>query len=77
MSEALDDYLSDMERGDEEEMSIRYKSCTGCVKFLPINDFSISNSRSDGLQSWCKQCNKNYQKNYNTDRVKRGFKHNE
>jgi len=52
----------------------QYKSCTGCAKFKHWSEFSEASLRKDGLQSWCKQCNstyqKNYQKNYNTDRVK-------
>ena len=46
------------------------KICSRCKKELPIEDFGKTKSTNDGLQAYCKQCEKQY-RNENKDRIKR------
>lgn len=41
-----------------------YKKCHRCGEVLPIDHFNKDNARSDGLFVWCKQCSKEYNKQY-------------
>ena len=37
---------------------MRYKHCSKCKKLLPITDFYKDKRRKDGLQFYCKKCQK-------------------
>lgn len=37
------------------------KTCSRCKRELPISEFHKDNSSSDGLQTYCKRCVKEYQ----------------
>lgn len=39
-----------------------YKKCGGCGQVLPVEKFNKNNSRGDGLQFWCKDCQREYEK---------------
>ena len=39
------------------------RKCTKCNKELDINCFNINRSRKDGLTTWCKECQNEYNKN--------------
>jgi len=36
------------------------KACTKCKEHKPLERFSKNRSAKDGLQAWCKECNKAY-----------------
>ena len=38
-----------------------YKACSKCGKAKPLSEFSKSKNSKDGLQWYCKECNKKYQ----------------
>jgi hypothetical protein len=38
------------------------KTCAHCGKILPVSEFSKHTDRPGGLQSWCRQCKKEYNK---------------
>lgn len=38
------------------------KLCTKCGKTKPISEFGLNKSKKDGLQSYCKECVKEYKK---------------
>lgn len=40
------------------------KMCSGCKNLKPIHEFGNGGSTKSGLQSLCKPCNRDYQKNY-------------
>lgn len=40
------------------------KTCSGCKRDLPLDDFNKNISKFDGLQSICKSCQKSYRTNY-------------
>lgn len=46
-----------------EEM--KTKVCRKCGKTLPISDFHKNKKSSDGLHSYCKECHKEYNLEYN------------
>ncbi len=41
---------------------MKYKVCSNCKKDKLISDFCKFNSKKDGLQVWCKFCNRNYRR---------------
>ena len=41
-----------------------HKSCIHCGKYLPIDDFYVCRTMSDGHINTCKECRKLYQKEY-------------
>lgn len=41
------------------------KQCTCCKEVKPLSEFSKEKARKDGHQSQCKECTKEYQKEYN------------
>ena len=41
-----------------ENQEIKTKKCHKCGRELPISEFYTSKSSADGLQSWCKDCQK-------------------
>lgn len=43
---------------------IKTKRCPKCERFLPITEFNKSKSRKDGLQCYCKECQKAMQAEY-------------
>lgn len=48
------------------------KTCTKCCRSLPLIDFHLDKSRSDGYRNVCKKCITSYMKSYyaaNRDRV--------
>lgn len=42
----------------------RQKACSRCKRTLPIDQFSAFNRSKDQLQSWCKNCSKEYAQHY-------------
>lgn len=49
-----------MERPNNE---IKTKVCLKCGIEKPASDFCKANIKKDGLQSWCKECKVEYEKN--------------
>ena len=41
-----------------------YAWCRECRKYLPVENFNKDRSRWNGLQSYCKECNKKLAKEY-------------
>jgi len=46
------------------------KKCIKCGELKSFSEFHKDNNRKDGLQSWCKECRKEYQEN-NKDHIKK------
>lgn len=40
----------------EDTGLIKTKKCTRCGRELPVTEFNKKNNALDGLQSWCKEC---------------------
>lgn len=43
------------------------KKCSKCGRELPLSEFNKDKSRKDGLQSYCKSCQKQYKKQWYAD----------
>ena len=43
------------------------KKCNKCGSTLPLECFSKNKSKKDGLCAWCKECNKQYLKQWRAD----------
>lgn len=41
-----------------ENQEIKTKRCPKCGRELPLSEFYVKNSAADGLQPWCKECQK-------------------
>ena len=41
-----------------ENQEIKTKKCSKCGRELPPSEFYVKNSAADGLQTWCKKCQK-------------------
>lgn len=41
-----------------ENLEVRTKKCSKCGRELPSSEFYVKNSAADGLQAWCKECQK-------------------
>lgn len=41
-----------------ENQEIKTKRCPKCGRELPASEFYVKNSAADGLQPWCKECQK-------------------
>lgn len=41
-----------------ENLEVRTKKCSKCGRELPASEFYVKNSAADGLQPWCKECQK-------------------
>jgi predicted GIY-YIG superfamily endonuclease len=48
----------------EKEIFILSKYCKNCNRVRPINHFSLDLRNKDGYQQYCKQCKKNYAKDF-------------
>ena len=46
------------------ETNIKTKVCTKCGRELPITEFHISRRNKDGLQHYCKECKREYMRQY-------------
>jgi 5-methylcytosine-specific restriction endonuclease McrA len=54
-----------IERQKKEELFKKgLKKCTKCGEVKKISEFTKKKRMSDGLDSWCKQCNKEYKQKY-------------
>ena len=40
------------------------KICSKCKRELPISEFGKNKTTKDGLNSWCKLCSSNYNREY-------------
>ena len=49
---------------DNIEEEVKTKRCPKCERVLPITEFSKNKSKKDGLQRYCKQCQKAYNATY-------------
>jgi len=49
-------------RGMETTVMTDYKTCVKCGKILPASAFRPNNKSKDGLQSYCKECQAEYDK---------------
>lgn len=47
------------------------KKCSRCHRELPESEFYKNISSKDGLQSWCKSCTNDYDKNVRLSRIKK------
>ena len=45
------------------------KKCSKCGRELPLECFSKNKTKSDGLQSYCKECKKQYNTKYDAEHV--------
>lgn len=41
-----------------ENQEIKTKKCLKCGRELPLNEFYLKRGAPDGLQTWCKECQK-------------------
>lgn len=41
-----------------ENQEIKTKKCSKCGRELPLNEFYLNRAAADGLQAWCKECQK-------------------
>ena len=46
---------------------IKTKHCPNCNKTKPISEFNKNKYKSDGLQGWCRKCQRSHYKNYYND----------
>ena len=60
---------------DEVKVEEGFKICSRCGQVKPIGDFYRNKRAKDGLMSYCKQCNKEYQAEWSTNH-KENFKAN-
>jgi len=53
---------------ENTEMREGYKFCSRCLdsvgEYRPVSEFYANASSNDGLSSWCKVCQKEYNKSY-------------
>lgn len=49
---------------DEVNVEEGFKICSKCGEILPLSEFSKCKSSKDGLQYWCKDCQKALKKEY-------------
>ena len=57
--------------------NLKYKFCKGCGQYLNVDNFSKNKHMKDGLNSLCRDCNREYQAKYrinNRDRINRRAK---
>lgn len=40
------------------------KTCPTCCIEKPISDFNVNKSKKDGLQTFCRECQRDYDRNY-------------
>ena len=52
---------------------MKTKKCTKCGIKKSLNNFSKNKSKKDGLDSWCKDCDKEYRE-LNKDKSKKYYK---
>ena len=52
---------------DEVNVEEGFKRCSKCGQVKPIGDFYRNKRAKDGLMSYCKQCNKEYQAEWSTN----------
>lgn len=50
-------------------MEISYKLCPRCKRILPLDSFSKNSSRPDGLQAYCKDCQRQQSQDYKQKRT--------
>lgn len=50
-------------------MEISYKLCPRCKRILPSDSFSKNSSRPDGLQAYCKDCQRQQSQDYKQKRT--------
>ena len=41
-----------------ENQEIKTKKCSKCGRELPASEFYVKKGAADGLQAWCKKCQK-------------------
>lgn len=41
-----------------ENLEVRTKKCSKCGRELPVSEFYVKKEAADGLQTWCKECQK-------------------
>lgn len=41
-----------------ENQEIKTKKCLKCGRELPLSEFYVKKGAADGLQAWCKECQK-------------------
>ena len=41
-----------------ENLEVRTKKCSKCGRELPASEFYVKKGAADGLQAWCKECQK-------------------
>lgn len=41
-----------------ENQEIKTKRCPKCGRELPLSEFYVKKGAADGLQAWCKECQK-------------------
>lgn len=41
-----------------ENPEVRTKKCSKCGRELPASEFYVKKGAADGLQAWCKECQK-------------------
>src|SRR5437763_12879935 len=47
--------------------SVPQKLCKRCQQVKPVEDFSKNKSATEGLQYWCRECNRHNWKSYSKD----------
>jgi len=50
------------------------KKCSKCKELKPFEDFNKNKSKKDGLNTYCKDCNKSYNKKHYIDNKESYFK---
>lgn len=51
------------------------KQCSKCMQFLPFSAFYKEKKNKDGLQYYCKECDKEHKKVWHKKHIKRKFFH--
>lgn len=46
------------------KLQTKTKYCPNCNKTKPISEFNKNKYKSDGLQGWCRKCQRSHYKNY-------------
>lgn len=52
------------ERNNEIKPQIKHKTCSKCNQDMSINNFHINKNTKDGYNTWCRFCQKEYDKIY-------------
>ena len=60
----VDAQEKDRDEPGQKRLKVSVKDCSKCGESVSLDQYSVSRSKADGLQSYCKACDKTYHKAY-------------